>query len=649
LTLTVNPTYIFDDTATICDNGSYQWRDTLLSNLAAATYIVYDSLLTANGCDSVYRLTLTVNPTYLFEEQYSICDNGSYLWRDTLLSGLTSGTYILYDSLLTGNGCDSVYHLTLTVNPTYIFDTIAAICDNGSYQWRDTLLGGLDAGIYTIYDSLLTFNGCDSVYRLTLTVNPTYLFEEQYTICDNGNYLWRDTLLSGFAAGTYTIYDSLMTFNGCDSVYRLTLKVSPTYLFSTAYSICDNDDYQWRDTLLSGLAAGIYIVYDSLLTTSGCDSVYRLTLTVNPTYLFEEQYTICDNGSYLWRETLLSGFTAGTYTIYDSLLTANGCDSVYQLTLTVNPTYLFEEQYTICDNGNYLWRDTLLSGLNAGTYTIYDSLLTFNGCDSVYRLTLTVNPTYLIEEQYSICDNGSYQWRNTLLSGFAAGTYTIYDSLLTVHGCDSVYMLILNVNPTYLYEEEETICENASYLWRDSLLTGYNAGYYTVYDSLLTTEGCDSVYVLNLYINPGFLMEETASVCENESFVWRDSTLANYSVGTYFVYDSLLTINGCDSVYRLTLTVNPTYLLEEQYSICDNESYFWRNSVLSGLTEGLYTVYDSLLTANGCDSVYRLTLTVNPTYLFDTVYAICDNEDYQWRDTLLSGLLAEHTPFTTVC
>jgi len=640
LTLTVNPTYLFDSEYTICDNGSYQWRDTLLSGLIAGTYTVYDSLLTDNGCDSVFRLTLTVNKTYFIDLEYTICDNESYQWRDTLLSGLTSGIYTVYDSLLTGSGCDSIYRLTLTVNPTYFFDTTATICDNGSYQWRDTLLSGLVAGTYTVYDSLLTGSGCDSVYLLTLTVNPTYLFDSEYAICDDGSYQWRDTLLSGLYAGTYIVYDSLLTENGCDSVFRLTLTVNKTYFFNSAYTICDNEEYQWRGILLSNLPAGIHLVYDSLLTGSGCDSIYRLTLTVNPTYIFDTTATICDNSSYQWRGTLLSGFTAGTHTVYDSLLTNSGCDSVYRLTLTVNPTYLFDSEYAICDNGSYQWRDTLLSGLASRTYTVYDSLQTTNGCDSIYRLTLTVNPTYIFDTTATICDNGSYQWRDTLLSNLSSGTYIVYDSLLTGSGCDSIYRLILTVNPSHLFDSLYTICANEDYQWRDTLLSGLAAGIYTVYDSLLTTLGCDSIYRLTLTVNPTYLFDTTATICDNGSYQWRDTLLSNLAAGTYIVYDSLLTGNGCDSVYRLTLTVNPTWLFDSTYTICDNEEYQWRDTLLSGLAAGNYILYDSLLTENGCDSIFRLFLTVYPTYIFDFYHTMNDNQSYLWRDTLLSGLTA---------
>ncbi len=51
------------------------------------------------------------------------------------------------------------------------------------------------------------------------------------------------------------------------------------------------------------------------------------------------------------------------------------------------------------------------------------------------------------------------------------------------------------------------------------------------------------------------------------------------------------------------------FLETESGVICDNETFNWRGNVYS--TTGIY--YDSLVSVLGCDSVYRLNLTVNPT------------------------------------
>jgi len=239
----------------------------------------------------------------------------------------------------------------------------------------------------------VSVNGCDSVYQLTLTVNPTYFYAETDTICDNASLSWHGSTLT--TAGVY--YDSLLSINGCDSVYQLTLTVNPTYFITETNSICDNASLLWHGSTYT--TAGVY--YDSLLSVNGCDSVYQLTLTVNPTYFYSETDTICDNDSFLWHGMTLT--TTGVY--YDSLLSINGCDSVYQLTLTVNPTYFYSETDTICDNGSLFWHGQIIS--QSGIY--YDSLTTINGCDSIYEISITINPIPLVtlSTLTDICENAS--------------------------------------------------------------------------------------------------------------------------------------------------------------------------------------------------------------------------------------------------
>ena len=69
----------------------------------------------------------------------------------------------------------------------------------------------------------------------------------------------------------------------------------------------------------------------------------------------------------------------------------------------------------------------------------------------------------------------------------------------------------------------------------------------TYYDTLATTEGCDSVLVLTLTVNPVYETPLTAEICDGETFSFggEDLTLG----GTY--YDTLATSEGCDSVLVL--------------------------------------------------------------------------------------------------
>ncbi|HBG70540.1 MAG: hypothetical protein A2W93_03735 [Bacteroidetes bacterium GWF2_43_63] len=604
LNLIVHPTFEFDNYAEMCDNESFSWRGKTYFD--AGTY--YDSLNTIYGCDSVYILHLIEHPTYVTLSEAEVCDNQSYTWRGNTY--FDAGTY--YDNLNTVYGCDSVFVLNLIVHPTYVTPIEVEICDNESYTWRGETY--FDAGTY--YDSLNSMYGCDSVFILNLIVHPTYVTLSEVEVCDNESYTWRGNTY--FAAGTY--YDSLNTVYGCDSVFVLHLIVHPTFIIPSEAEVCDNQSYTWRGNTY--FDAGTY--YDSLNTIYGCDSIFVLHLIVHPTYVTPIEVEICDNESYTWRgETY---FDAGIY--YDSLNSMYGCDSVFILNLIVHPTYVTLSEVEVCDNESYTWRGETY--FDAGIY--YDSLNSMYGCDSVFVLHLIVHPTFVIPSEAEVCDNQSYTWRGNTY--FDAGAY--YDSLNTIYGCDSVFVLHLIVHPTFEYSQSAEICDNESYFWRGN--TYYNAGTYR--DSLTSIHGCDSVFILHIIVHPTFEFPQSAEICDNDVYTWRGKSL--YDTGTY--YDSLLTIYGCDSVYILNLLVHPNYETIHNAEICKHESYTWRGNTYA--SAGTY--YDYLNTAFGCDSTFVLNLVVHPTYEIPQIVHICDNETYIWRGNILSNTGVYYDSLTTV-
>ncbi len=159
-----------------------------------------------------------------------------------------------------------------------------------------------------------------------------------------------------------------------------------------------------------------------------------IKITVKPTYSVSESHTICSGQVYNWHGNNYT--TANTYTA--SYSTVNGCDSSYVLTLTVKPTYTFNESHSICSGQVYNWHGNNYT--TANTYTA--SYSTINGCDSSYVLTLTVKPTYTFNESHSICNGDVYNWHGNNYT--TANTYTA--SYSTINGCDSMYVLNLTIN-----------------------------------------------------------------------------------------------------------------------------------------------------------------------------------------------------------
>ena len=86
-------------------------------------------------------------------------------------------------------------------------------------------------------------------------------------------------------------------------------------------------------------------------------------------------------------------------------------------------------------------------------------------------------------------------------------------------------------------------------------------------------------------------------------------------------WDSLKTIYGCDSIYKLSITFHPIYHFVTETTICQGEQYDW----IDDYKDTLYMIdsvyYYQLSTCQECDSLYELRLRVLPTYnIIDTAF-----------------------------
>jgi len=285
--------------------------------------------------------------------------------------------------------------------------------------------------------------------------------------------------------------------------------------------------------------------------------------------------------------------------------------------LTVNPVYAYTENHSMCDGETYNWHGADYT--TANTYTAnYTSI---NGCDSIYTLNLTVNPVYAFTETHSMCDGETYNWHGTDYT--TANTYTANYS--SINGCDSIYTLNLTVNPVYAFNETHSICSGQTYVWHGQNLTTANT-YTANYSSI---NGCDSIYTLNLTVNPVYAYTENHSICDGETYNWHgaDYTTANTYTANYS------SINGCDSIYTLNLTVNSVYAIAENHNLCKHDVYNWQGTDYT--TAGTYTA--SYTSINGCDSIYTLDLTVDSvdigvTLTNVTITADSTADAYQWLD-----------------
>ena len=517
---------------------------------------------------------------------------------------------------------------TFTIHPAITYNTIDGyVCEGSEYDYLGNLYtkGSHEIHIPNVWDG-------DSTITLNVKANPVYAYAKEITMYENQNKTWRGKDLSAIAVGTHTIYDSLLTVSGCDSVYTLTLTVKEKPNNGTAYSatICQGDTYS-DDNFNELTETNDYTL--TLKNYLGGDSIITLSLTVNPAYSFTDEITMYENQDKTWHGKDLSAIAVGTHTIYDSLLTISGCDSVYTLTLTVKekPNNSTAYSATICQ-GNTYSDDNFNELTETNDYTL--TLKNYLGGDSIITLSLTVNPAYSFTDEITMYENQDKTWHGKDLSAIAVGTHTIYDSLLTISGCDSVYTLTLTVKekPNNSTAYSATICQGNTYS-DDNFNELTETNDYTL--TLKNYLGGDSIITLSLTVNPAYSFTDEITMYENQDKTWHGKDLSAIAVGTHTIYDSLLTISGCDSVYTLTLTVKDKPNNNTAYSatICQGDTYSDDN--FNELSEAKdYNI--TLTNQYGGDSIITLTLSYAPTYFFQEEKVMYVGEEGTWHNINLA-------------
>ena len=477
--------------------------------------------------------------------------HGMNLWKDWTIVGVDLSQYhgqtikvrlTTYDCAESGHYGYAYFTLSCgkkkieIVNPCTTSTTVTFSAPAGfNYQWYN------EANSMISTNRTVTVDADDSEYRCVCSFvgNSSCGFEisasslalgNNDTIALNQSICRGETTLFGFEADTSGVYvQNLQSMYGCDSTIVLDLTVHPTYNDTITAEICDNEVYTQYNFNTS--EAGYHT--QNLQTINGCDSIVVLNLTIHPTFSDTTIAEICSNDRYT-----RGGFDENTTGVfYRNLQTINGCDSIFVLDLTANPVYLDTIFAEICEGETY--ENFGFEASNNGIYRQY--LETVKGCDSTVVLKLTVHPTYSNDLVVDICEGEEYAYNGNTYN--IQGVYqTNYQ---TIHGCDSVINLRLNVHPKYLQTRYERVCLGTDYIDRD--FHESEAGIYQV--NYQSYRGCDSVIVLDLTVDPVYL--DTINALINIGTFYNENGFFENERGTYTQY--LSSEYGCDSTIVLVL------------------------------------------------------------------------------------------------
>lgn len=392
---------------------------------------------------------------------------------------------------------------------------------------------------------------------LPITVNPQPIAPELAgpdTVCSNGgSYLYHFTNQQAGANYTWTVPAGAVLTGTEDSVSVLFSNAVSGQVCVSAQNLCGTAGPVCRSVHVKPAPSADLNGTPEICTGESVSLNFALTGTApfDVTWTDGVQNFVL-NGISNGHSVTVSPTQNTTYSLLG--IGDNGtptCSSVLadSVTVAVWPLEQTSQAFQICQG-----ETMLLGGALQGVSGVYfDTLNTIHGCDSVITSTLTVNATNTVLIQQTTCDPS------------VAGTFV--QNLSNVAGCDSTVTTIITLLPTDTTVIFNTSCDPSS------------VGVFV--QNLTNQFGCDSTVTTTVT----YLESDTTSL---------GSTTCNLSAAGVF-YQNLFGVDGCDSLVITTITFVPL-----------DTTYLTGTSCYPAATG---TFYQTLVTSGGCDSILATTVT----------------------------------------
>ena len=230
--------------------GNYTWIDSV--NYTASTQSPAVTFANALGCDSVVHLDLRLTFTQTIDDYHSPCD--SLVWLDGRV--FRNDTVGIIDTLHTLSGCDSIMRLHLTLRHSSHIDLADTSCPHNAYSWHSFGIPADTSGRFLLFDTLVNAEGCDSTLRLDL-------FKPGETVIDivsdldcrlHGHHVTATATAALAAADSLTLTHLAWSARPADPLLDSLLQ-SPGYTFTSGATILLQPAVETQYTLTADYSA----------------------------------------------------------------------------------------------------------------------------------------------------------------------------------------------------------------------------------------------------------------------------------------------------------------------------------------------------------------------------------------------------------
>ena len=252
---------------------------------------------------------------------------------------------------------------------------------------------------------------------------------------------------------------------------------------------------------------------------------------------------------------------------------------------------------------------------------VVDSLTNVAGCDSIVTLDLTINPSYLVVDAIVACD--SLTWINGVT--YYSSINGVYDTLISSTGCDSIIILDLTIHSI-----DQSITQSVDTLWANE--TGANYQWIDCNSSAIIMGETNSMFVP--MVTGNYAVEITKNGCVDTSScitVFVCDAIANYSLSMVSAGEYSFTQNSMGSYTSINWAFGDGYR-----SIQPNPTHTYTQD---GDYVVVLAIHDSNVLGGGCISYFTDTLQVR-----NTVNIISCNASWVvYGDTISGGVTVINT------
>ncbi len=350
------------------------------------------------------------------------------------------------------------------------------------------------------------------------------------------------------------------------------------------------------------------MVADTVNNINGCDTIFNYYLTLNPFNTGIQVIGLCAGETYTFEGIQYSA----PYTLLDTVAsTTEACDTLYSIVLKSWAQPTAEQTIVFCPGESVMIAGQVYSQPG----TVQASIPSISGgCDTLVTYTLIERPHPTQAATIDFCpgesviiDGNTYTQSGTVISTIPANNI----------GCDTIMTYTLELRPQPTRAETLGFCSGESITIAGQT---YNQPGTVLATIASTNSGCDTIVTYTLEIIPNLSRSETISFCPGESVTIAGQT---YNQSGTVVSNVASTTYGCDTVvtYTLELRTQPTYA--EMLSLCSGESvtiagqaYNQSGTVIANLASN----------TGGCDTIATYILEFNPKITRSETIGLCLGE-----------------------